>query len=81
MKSIKFQECTEAMGARQSEYNTIYAFVSGEDKDRTIFCWKLTLVERLKILFTGKLWHQVLAFNDARQQLLSVEKPEMLKRL
>ncbi len=82
MKSIKFQECTNAIGENQSEYRTMYAFVSGDDNGRVGFCWKLTLMERIKILFTGKLWHQVFTFNNALQpQLLSVEKPEMLKRL
>ena len=35
-------------------------------------------MERLQILLTGRIWHEVLTFNGPLQpQMLMVEKPEM----
>jgi hypothetical protein len=45
---------------------------------RVAWCWKLSWRERLVVLATGRLWHQVLTFAAPFQpQLLTVEKPQM----
>jgi hypothetical protein len=41
-----------------------------------VFCWTLSFVERVKLLFTGRLWHTVLTFNRSLQpQRLEVDRP------
>ena len=48
-----------------------------KEADGTItIMWKLTLKERLKLLFKGILYHQVLTFNNPLQPIkLSVDSP------
>jgi len=72
----KFPEHNTAIAKDQPEYETLYAYATGDDSGTIICCWKLTLKERLMILFTGCVWHRVLTFFQPLQpQLLTVEKP------
>lgn len=83
MKLIEFPEQTIVIAKNQPEYMPLPAFV---DKDpdynasRITCCWQLTFKERLKLLFTGLIWHSVLTFNSSLQpQLLQVNKPDYIK--
>lgn len=41
-------------------------------------CWKLSFKERLKVLFTGLMWVQLLTFNKPLSPTkLSVDKPNL----
>lgn len=79
MKLIEFPEQTVVIAKDQPEYLPLPAYRYHNDPSgRIVCCWKLSWLERLKLLFTGKLWHQVLTFNHPLQpQLLETEKPEM----
>ena len=80
MKAIEFKEQTIIIAEHQEEYESLPAHIEKGVYGTTTFCWELTLKERLKLLFTGKLWHQVLTFNKPLQpQLLQVDKPELTK--
>ena len=78
MELVEFKEQTVIIAKDQPEYRPLPAH-QFNDRDGTIaFCWTMTWKERLKVLFTGKLWHQVLTFHQPLQpQLLEVDKPEM----
>ena len=81
MRLIEFPEQTIVIAKNQSEYLPLPAhqFYDIPDQGRIACCWRLTLKERVKLLFTGKLWHQVLTFGKPLQpQLLSVDKPLMV---
>lgn len=80
-KMIAFPEQNVVYGVGQDEYLPLPAFrLKGDEYGRMSFLWKLTLRERIKVLFTGKLWHEVLTFNNSLQpQRLSVPKPEYVK--
>ena len=68
MKPIKFHEANCTYAEDQPEYLPLPVF---REKDGTVTSlWKLTLKERIKILFTGKLWLTVLTFNKPLQPLL-----------
>jgi len=68
-----FPEITTTLALDQPEYRPLPVCVYG---DRTISCWKLTLLERLKLLFTGRLWLLVLNFRQPLQpQLPTVDCP------
>ena len=68
-----FPEITTTLALDQPEYRPLPVCVYG---DRTISCWKLTLWERLKLLFTGRLWLLVLNFRQPLQpQLPTVNDP------
>ena len=80
MNLIEFPEQTIVIAKNQPEYLPLpaYQFQELPDRGRIICCWELSLKERIKLLFTGKLWHQVLAFGSSLQpQFISVDKPEM----
>lgn len=57
------------------------AFVDITSTEFTLTCcWKLTWRERLRLLFTGRLWHRVATFGRPLQpQTLAVYKPPMAR--
>ena len=79
MKAIEFPEQNVEIAKDQQEYNTLPAHrFPDTPQGRIACCWKLSIKERLKVLWTGKIWHQIMTFNKPLQpQLLEVEKPEM----
>lgn len=79
MKLVEFEEQTVIFAKDQPEYLPLPAHVVPNDaQGTTIFCWKLTFRERVRLLFTGEIWHLVLTFrNPLQPQLLMMDKPEM----
>ena len=79
MKLIEFPEQTVVIAKSQPPYIPLPAHRYADDTNgRIVCCWKLSLGERLKLLFTGKIWHHVLTFNKPLQpQLLSIKKPDI----
>ena len=81
MKLIEFPEQTLIIAEDQKEYLPLPAYVFRNTEGEIVCCWKLTWRERIKILFSGILWHHVLTFGQALQPLqLSTEKPDMPKQ-
>ena len=57
MKPIKFEEANAQYAKDQPPYVMLPAFVDPKDPDgAVVFCIQLSLVERLRLLVTGKLW-------------------------
>ena len=82
MKLIEFPEQTVVIAKDQPEYLPLPAHQFGDREGRIACCWKLTFMERLNVLIHGKIWHQVLTFNDPLQpQMLTTDKPEMNKSI
>lgn len=79
MHLIEFPEQTVIIAKDQPEYLPLPAHRFEHDSTgRIACCWKLSLKERLKVLFTGVIWHEILTFNEPLQpQLLTVSKPKM----
>ena len=65
MKPVEFREQNCIYAKDQDPYLPLPAYKT--DKGEVITCWKLTLAERLKVLFTGRLWWSVLTFNQPLQ--------------
>lgn len=63
MKPIDFPERTHMIAKDQAEYITLPAHISKSDRGEVVFCMKLTLWERIKLLITGKLWCCLLCFH------------------
>ena len=82
MKLIPFPEQTVVIAKNQPEYLPFPAHkFDGDSMGRIAACWQLTWKERLRLLFTGKIWHQIATFDNPLQpQLLTVEKPAMPPR-
>lgn len=78
MNLIEFPEVTTVIAKDQPQYNPLPAHRFQDAEGRIACCWKLTWPERLKLLWRGVIWHQILTFNQPLQpQLLTVEKPDM----
>lgn len=79
MHLVEFPEQTTVIAKNQSPYKPLPAHTFKDDPSgRIACCWKMGWRERLKVLWTGTVWHQILTFNSPLQpQLLSTEKPEM----
>ena len=80
MELVEFEEQTVIFAENQPAYLPLPAYQLKDIEGTIVFCWKMTIYERFKVLFTGKLWHDVLTFNQPLQpQRLSVNKPVMPK--
>jgi hypothetical protein len=77
MEPVEFEGQNCVYAEDQPEYLPLPAHKTSGGT--VISCWKLSLKERVKIFFTGRLWFNVLTFNQPLQpQLPSVDKPQML---
>jgi len=63
MKPISFKEQNTVIAENQKEYLPLPAFKNNSPQGELISCWQLSIKERLKLLFTGKLWVMFLTFN------------------
>lgn len=64
MKPIEFPEQTIVWAKDQPPYLPLPAY---SDERETISCWRLSFGERLRLLFTGRLWLRQLNFGSALQ--------------
>ena len=73
MKPVKFAEVNGIWAKDQPPYLPLPAHQRG---GMVTTCWQLTFAERVKILFTGRLWLQQLTFRMPLQpQRATVHKP------
>jgi len=80
MKPIKFKEQNIIYAENQPEYLPLPAFKNKSDKGEVITCWRLSLSERIRLLFTGRIWLELLSFNKPlTPSLPSTKKSEVLK--
>ena len=74
MTPIEFPQHNTVYAKDQPEYLPLPAFRNNDGV--VISCWQMTWRERMRVLFTGRLWLCQLAFNQPLQpQLPSVESP------
>ena len=78
MEAIEFDECNVVFAKDQPEYQPLHSHKT--DDGLITSCWKLSFIERVKILLSGCLYLQVLTFNKPLQPLkMSVDKPVLYK--
>ena len=79
MLNIKFDESNIVIAKDQDEFKALWAYM---DDEVTVSCYKLSWKERLKILFSGKLWLGQANFGMPLQaQLPSVYKETFFQKL
>jgi hypothetical protein len=77
-KISEFPEQTVVIAKDQPEYRPLPVHVRHDRNGEIICCWKLTIPARLKLLWTGTLWHSVWTFRQPLQPLLLLHtKPNM----
>ena len=64
MKPTKFKQQNVTYAENQPEYKSLPALKKLNDPyGEVISCWKMSLRERLRVLFTGRIWVSLLTFN------------------
>ena len=75
MKPIAFKEQNVVIAKDQPEYLPLPAKILD---GCVTSCWKLNIIERIIILFTGKIWWQVYSYGQPLQpQRPSIKKPRL----
>lgn len=69
MKPIKFKEYNKIYAENQKPYISLPVYEDDIQGGRVFSCWQLSFKERIKILFTGKLWIYVLNFGKKLQPI------------
>lgn len=76
MEPIEFKEQNKVYAKNQPEYLPLPVYEDNEQGGRVFHCWKLTFLEKVKIVLTGKLWINVLHFGNPLQPIRPmVESP------
>lgn len=79
MKPVRFKGWNTAYAEDQPEYLPLPGYKAPASEDPTgnfTSCWKLTFLERLKVLFSGRFYFSVWTFNNPLQpQRPYVENP------
>jgi hypothetical protein len=80
MKPVHFPESNAIFAKDQPEYLPLPSFIDPNDKNGSVvFCWELTFKERLKLLFTGKVWVSIWTFkNPLQPSRLTINKSEVI---
>jgi hypothetical protein len=82
MKPIKFKEQNVTFAENQPEYMPLPAFRNSTTEGEVISCWQLSFTERIRILFTGKLWVLLMTFNKPlTPSFFTTKKSEVLQTL
>jgi hypothetical protein len=80
MKPITFPEVNTIYAKDQKEYSPLPAFLENSIQGEVITCWKLSFIERLRILFTGRIWLALLSFNKPlTPTFITTRKSEVLE--
>lgn len=81
MKPINFKEANVTFAKDQPEYQPLPAFRNDSPQGEVVSCWQLSFKERIKILFTGKLWVSLLTFNQPlTPSFFTVDKKDLIKQ-
>jgi len=74
MKIIKFKECNAVYAENQPQYLPLPSHKTSDGVVTS--CWRLSIKERLWVLFSGRIFLQVLTFNNPLQPLkMNVANP------
>lgn len=79
MKPITFPEHNVIYAKDQPEYIPLPVFKSDTPQGECVSCWSLSFRERIKILFTGKIWVSLMTFNKPlTPSFFTTKKSEVL---
>ena len=74
MRPIPFKESNVTFAKDQPEYLPLPAHLTRAGE--VITCWELSLLERIKVALSGKIWLRVLTFGQPLQPLVpEIESP------
>lgn len=81
MEAIKFKGANVVFAENQEDYKSLPAMY---DKTRhegvVVTCYRLSFIERVRVLFRGRIWLGIMTFNNPLQpQFPTTKKSEVLK--
>lgn len=80
MTPVTFNGQTHVIAKDQPEYIPLPAHIATDGV--VTCCWQLTWKERIELMVSGRLWHQILTFHTPLQpQKLATGKPELCESL
>ena len=78
MKPIKFKDQNTIVAEDQPPYQALPALKIDSPEGEVISCWKLTFIERLRVLFLRRIWMLLMSFNnDLTPSYLSTKKKDV----
>lgn len=63
MKPVEFPEVNVTYAKDQPEYMPLPVYRKPSPEGDCVSCWKLSFIERVRVLFTGKVWLSLWTFN------------------
>lgn len=79
MNPIKFNEANVVFAEDQPEYLQLPAFKNDSTKGEVVTCWNLSFRERVRVLFKGKIWLNLLTFNKPLTPIfITTQKSDVL---
>jgi hypothetical protein len=76
VKPVKFNGCNCTYGEDCEDYLPLPAYKSKDSCGTVTACWELSVWERLKLVFTGKIYVSLLSFGQPlTPQLLETRNP------
>lgn len=63
MEAVEFKHQNVVFAKDQSPYRPLPALKMDGPEGYVVSCWKMSLKERIKVLFTGRVWLSLMSFN------------------
>lgn len=77
MKPAYFKEHNHVYAKNQEPYLPLPVFTHRDSWQCVSSCWDMTFIERLKVIFTGKVWVTMPTFGKPLTPVkLQIEKPD-----
>ncbi len=74
---IEFDQVNVRFGATQKEYRPLPACRIDDPRHPVLCCWQMSVRDRIRFLFSGRIWQYVFTFGQPLQpQLFDLNKPE-----
>ena len=80
MKPIKFKEVNCIYAENQKEYLPLPVHKDNSPQGGVVSCWKLSITERIRVLFKGEIWLELLTFNKPlTPSFMTTKKSDVLE--
>lgn len=80
MRAIKFKGCNVNVAENQDEYLTLPALKFDDAQGNMVTCYQLSFLERLRVLFLGRIWMLEMTFNKPiTPRLHSTKRSDLFK--
>ncbi len=78
MKPVKFKHQNTEYAKHQPQYGTLPSLKLDTPEGEVISCWRLSFLERLRVLIFGNIWVSLMSFNKPlTPSFLSTDRKEI----